>query len=357
MKMEINKDNGAEGKALKGLNEPKAPPICGTVSIPEKTEAKTDARMNLSSAQEGALKGSAGPSGHFDGIININKEAGMTSSDVVARLRRILGQKKIGHTGTLDPMATGVLPICVGKATRLSDYIMEKDKVYVAGLTLGAETDTQDSEGEIIFRSDKIAGREEILEALPAFTGEIMQTPPMYSALKIGGKKLYEYARAGQEIRREPRRVTVYKLELLDEIGENQFILRVHCSKGTYIRTICADLGKKLGTGGYMSSLVRTRAGCYDISEAFTLGQIEEMVSLNDHSFLRPMDEPLLKFRRADIRPEFDKQFLNGAALKAEMYISEKLSEGERVRVYFNGGFRALSVMREGKLKILCLLA
>ncbi len=357
MKMEINKDNGAEGKALGGLNEPKAPPICGTASIPEKTEAKTDARMNLSSAQEGALKGSAGPSGHFDGIININKEAGMTSSDVVARLRRILGQKKIGHTGTLDPMATGVLPICVGKATRLSDYIMEKDKVYVAGLTLGAETDTQDSEGEIIFRSDKIAGREEILEALPAFTGEIMQTPPMYSALKIGGKKLYEYARAGQEIRREPRRVTVYKLELLDEIVENQFILRVHCSKGTYIRTICADLGKKLGTGGYMSYLVRTRAGCYDISEAFTLGQIEEMVSLNDHSFLRPMDEPLLKFRRADIRPEFDKQFLNGAALKAEMYISEKLSEGERVRVYFNGGFRALSVMREGKLKILCLLA
>lgn len=133
MKMEINKDNGAEGKALGGLNEPKAPPICGTASIPEKTEAKTDARMNLSSAQEGALKGSAGPSGHFDGIININKEAGMTSSDVVARLRRILGQKKIGHTGTLDPMATGVLPICVGKATRLSDYIMEKDKVYVAG--------------------------------------------------------------------------------------------------------------------------------------------------------------------------------------------------------------------------------
>lgn len=356
MKMEnkSNIDNLQAGSVLKEPQEPELPTVCKAVSIHKEINSGEDARTDI---PERLLKESAEHKGDFNGIININKEAGMTSSDVVVRLRRILGQKKIGHTGTLDPMATGVLPICAGKATRLSDYIMEKDKVYVAELTLGASTDTQDSEGKIIFRSDKKAGREEILKALPAFTGEIMQTPPMYSALKMGGKKLYEYAREGQEIHREPRRVVVYKLELLEQTGENKFMLRVHCSKGTYIRTLCADLGKMLGTGGYMSSLVRTSAGCYDVSEAFTLSQIEKMVSLSDRSFLRPMDEPLLKFRRADIRPGFEKQFLNGVALKPEMYISDKFCEGERIRVYLNGFFRALCVIREGRLKILCLLS
>ena len=292
-----------------------------------------------------------------NGIINVNKDAGMTSSGVVSRLRRILGQKKIGHTGTLDPMATGVLPVCTGRATRLSDYILEKDKVYVAGLTLGARTDTQDGEGRIISRSDAVPGREEVNKALRAFTGEIMQTPPMYSAIKMGGKKLYEYARAGQEIIRQPRRVTVYELELLEQLNQREYILRVHCSKGTYIRTICADLGDALGAGGYMSSLVRTRAGCYNISDAFSLEQIEKMAAADDFSFIRPMDEPLKMLKRADVRPEFAKQFLNGGALLPEMYISEALSEGERARVYLNGGFSALSVMSGGRLKVLCLLA
>ncbi|MBS6565424.1 MAG: tRNA pseudouridine(55) synthase TruB, partial [Clostridiales bacterium] len=263
----------------------------------------------------------------------------------------------IGHTGTLDPMATGVLPVCTGRATRLSDYIMEKDKVYVAGLTLGARTDTQDGEGRIISRSDAVPGREEVNKALRAFTGEIMQTPPMYSAIKMGGKKLYEYARAGQEIIRQPRRVTVYELELLEQLNQREYILRVHCSKGTYIRTICADLGDALGAGGYMSSLVRTRAGCYNISDAFSLEQIEKMAAADDFSFIRPMDEPLKMLKRADVRPEFAKQFLNGGALLPEMYISEALSEGERARVYLNGGFSALSVMSGGRLKVLCLLA
>ena len=292
----------------------------------------------------------------YNGVINVNKEAGMTSSDVVARLRRILKQKKIGHTGTLDPMATGVLPICAGKATRLSDYIMDKDKVYVAGLALGARTDTQDAEGKVIFHSNHLIEREDILKAIPAFTGEIMQTPPMYSAIKIDGKKLYEYARAGMEVTRKPRRVTVYKLELLEQTDKNKFILRVHCSKGTYVRTICADLGDALGAGGYMYSLVRTRAGCYDIANAFSLAQIADMVENGDNSFLRPMDEPLSSLKRADIKPEFEKQFLNGVPLAPEMYISADLAEGEKTRVYFKGVFSALSVMNQCRLKVLCLL-
>ena len=173
----------------------------------------------------------------------------------------------------------------------------------------------------------------------------------------MGGKKLYEYARAGQEIIRQPRRVTVYELELLEQLNQREYILRVHCSKGTYIRTICADLGDALGAGGYMSSLVRTRAGCYNISDAFSLEQIEKMAAADDFSFIRPMDEPLKMLKRADVRPEFAKQFLNGGALLPEMYISEALSEGERARVYLNGGFSALSVMSGGRLKVLCLLA
>ena len=214
MTMEINKDNGAAGKALEGLNEPKAPPICGTVSIPEKTEAKTDARMNLSSAQEGALKGSAGPSGHFDGIININKEAGMTSSDVVARLRRILGQKKIGHTGTLDPMATGVLPLLLGRATRAASLLEDTDKEYTAGFALGYETDTEDSTGRETARNDVPVSREALEALLPRFRGEILQVPPMYSAVQKDGRRLYDLARKGITVEREPRPVTIWKLIL-----------------------------------------------------------------------------------------------------------------------------------------------
>lgn len=281
----------------------------------------------------------------------------MTSSGVVVRLRRILNQKKIGHTGTLDPMAEGVLPVCAGKAARLSDYIMDKDKEYIAELTLGAETDTEDSTGNVISRSDKIVTSGELKETLKDFTGELIQTPPMYSAVKIAGKKLYEYARQGQIVQRAPRRITVYGLELLEQTGQNRFRLRIHCSKGTYVRTICADIGKTLGAGGHMSALSRVRAGCYDISSAFTLGDIEKMAETGDYSFVRPMDEPLLQFKRADIKPEFAAKFLNGGALEPHMYIAEDLYAGDKIRVYLNGVFSALSVFDGQALKIICLLA
>ena len=189
----------------------------------------------------------------MDGIININKDKGYTSHDVVAVLRRVLNIRKIGHTGTLDPDATGVLPVCVGKATKVCDIITDRDKTYEAKVLLGVTTDTLDTSGEILSKNEVDVSEEDIKEALDCFRGEIEQIPPMYSAIKVDGKKLYEYARAGVEIERKSRKVTIYDIELLD-VELPYFSIRVKCSKGTYIRTLCEDLGNALGTGACMQS-------------------------------------------------------------------------------------------------------
>ena len=230
----------------------------------------------------------------YNGIINVYKETGYTSFDVVARLRGILGQKKIGHTGTLDPDATGVLPVAVGNATKLVDMLTDKKKEYVATFILGMTTDTQDISGKVTDRSKVTCTDEKIRDVITSFTGDIKQIPPMYSAIKVGGRKLYELAREGKEIERKPRPVTIYDIEILsmDTCGEDPNItIKVECSKGTYIRTLCHDIGQELGCGAVMSSLKRTASGQFTIESAHTLDEIERLKQAGDiERLITPVD-------------------------------------------------------------------
>ena len=210
------------------------------------------------------------------GIVIIDKPAGWTSHDVVAKLRGILREKRIGHGGTLDPMATGVLPVFVGQATRAVEFAEHGKKEYIAGLRLGLSTNTQDITGETLDEHPVNAGREDLEAIFSCFTGEIRQIPPMYSAVKIGGKKLYELARRGQEVERAPRPVTIYELEILEQSDRENYVLRVVCSKGTYIRTLCHDIGEALGCGGCLCSLRRTMAAGFTLDQAVTLEQVQE---------------------------------------------------------------------------------
>lgn len=210
------------------------------------------------------------------GIVIIDKPAGWTSHDVVAKLRGILREKRIGHGGTLDPMATGVLPIFVGQATRAVEFAEHGKKEYIAGLRLGLSTNTQDITGETLDEHPVTVERGELEAIFPRFTGEIRQIPPMYSAVKIGGKKLYELARRGQEVERAPRPVTIYELEILEQSDRENYVLRVVCSKGTYIRTLCHDIGEALGCGGCLCSLRRTMAAGFTLDQAVTLEQVQE---------------------------------------------------------------------------------
>lgn len=211
-----------------------------------------------------------------NGIIIIDKPQGWTSMDVCAKLRGLLKEKRIGHGGTLDPMATGVLPVFVGTATKAVEFAENSGKEYIAGLRLGVATNTQDSSGEVLETRPVTAGRDELETVLPRFTGAIQQIPPMYSAIKRNGKKLYELARAGKEIHRDPRPVTIHGLEVLEQTGESEYLLRIRCSKGTYVRTLCHDIGEALGCGGCMSSLRRTMAAGFTLEDAVTLEQVQE---------------------------------------------------------------------------------
>lgn len=212
----------------------------------------------------------------MDGIINVYKEKGYTSHDVVAKLRGILRMKKIGHTGTLDPDAEGVLPVCLGKATKLCDLLTDKTKTYQAVMLLGQETDTQDTTGAVLAQYPVNATEEEVREAVESFLGPYMQVPPMYSALKVNGKKLYELARAGKEVEREARPVEIFEIHV-DSIELPRVTMTVTCSKGTYIRTLCYDIGRKLGCGGCMEHLLRTRVDRFELADSLKLSQIEEL--------------------------------------------------------------------------------
>ena len=210
-----------------------------------------------------------------DGILIIDKPAGWTSMDVCAKVRGIFHEKRVGHGGTLDPMATGVLPVFVGRATRAVEFAEHGRKEYVAGLRLGLVTDTQDITGTVLEQRPVSVAREQMETILPRFLGEIRQIPPMYSAIKVNGQKLYELARKGQEVERKPRSVTIYALELLEQTGETEFTLRCLCSKGTYIRTLCHDIGQALGCGGTMSSLRRTMAAGFTLEQAVALEEVQ----------------------------------------------------------------------------------
>ena len=221
-----------------------------------------------------------------DGIIIMDKPAGWTSMDVCAKLRGILKTKKVGHAGTLDPMATGVLPVFVGSATKAVSFAENGDKEYIAGLRLGVTTDTQDTSGNVLERRETAVSREALEAVLPRFTGEIQQIPPMYSAIKINGQKLHELARKGTEIQRSARNITIFELELLGQTDDGDWTLRVRCSKGTYVRTLCHDIGQALGCGGCMSSLRRTMAAGFTLAESHTLEEVQQ----RGESLLAPTD-------------------------------------------------------------------
>lgn len=274
----------------------------------------------------------------INGIINVYKEAGFTSHDVVAKLRGILKQKKIGHTGTLDPDAVGVLPVCLGNGTKLCDMLADKSKEYIALMRLGVITDTQDMSGKILEKREVLCEEETVKEAVFSFVGEYAQIPPMYSALKVNGKKLYELAREGKEIERQPRQVFIEEIEILS-IELPLVKMRVSCSKGTYIRTLCQDIGEKLGCGGAMESLQRTRAGAFVSENAATLSEIERMAK--DGSIMQkivPVDAVFASFAKGIVKKEFRKRIDNGNFLLPEhIDIVEGVfsqEQGSQYRIY-----------------------
>ena len=253
----------------------------------------------------------------MNGILNVNKPQGLTSHDVVARVRRITHQKKAGHAGTLDPLATGVLPVVLGSATRLVEYLADEDKAYRATITLGATTDTYDREGAITPTPGALMpGREDLEHALADFRGEISQLPPMYSAIKVGGKKLYEMARAGTHVDLQPRQVTIRTLNL-ESYRPPQVQLSVECSKGTYIRSLAHDLGATLGTGAYLDTLVRTRHGPFSIETAVTLKELEEAFKEGTgERFLLPPESILRGWTFWEASPEVEIAIRQGKSLE-----------------------------------------
>lgn len=254
----------------------------------------------------------------INGIINIYKEKGYTSHDVVAKMRGILKIKKIGHTGTLDPEAEGVLPVCIGKATKLVDMITDKDKTYEAVLKLGIVTDTQDLTGKVIRTSEMTAALPEIEQAVRSFIGGYEQSPPMYSAIKVNGRKLYELARQGKEIERQKRHVDIRDIRILNyNENDKEVSVSVDCGKGTYIRTLLNDIGEMLGCGGSMKSLIRTRVGSFKVSEAIKLSRLEELVRTDKLSgYIIPTDEMFAGYIKITVNN--DKLVHNGNAFYLE---------------------------------------
>ena len=292
----------------------------------------------------------------YHGMINVYKEKGFTSHDVVAKLRGICKQKKIGHTGTLDPDAAGVLPVCLGCATRLCDMLTEKDKEYVAVLRLGITTDTQDATGKVLAEKEVSVSEEEVRAVIASFEGEQLQIPPMYSALKVNGKKLYELAREGKEIERKARPIVVHEIEILSE-NMPEFTIRVKCSKGTYIRTICHDIGQKLSCGGAMVSLKRTKVGNFGIEDSYTLSRIEDMAKEGRLcEILLPVEKVFEKLPEIRVKEEVMKALLNGNQLRREDFLSlsEEALKAEEVRVYGSDGrFYGVYGYQEGR-KLFC---
>lgn len=284
----------------------------------------------------------------LNGIIVIDKEPGFTSHDVVAKMRGICGQRKIGHTGTLDPAATGVLPVCLGSATKLCDMLTEKDKEYVTELLLGVETDTQDTTGEVLARKSVEVTEEQVRKVIAGFVGHYDQVPPMYSALKVNGKKLYELAREGKKVERKARPVEILEIEILS-IELPVVEMRVACSKGTYIRTLCSDIGAALGCGGTMQSLRRTKVGGFSLEGALTLGQLQELKDKQEETngqaiseILIPVDSVFAECPALHVMEEHRKLLDNGNAFYPRQTVEKtKYDAVQWVRVYWEDGIFA----------------
>ncbi len=279
------------------------------------------------------------------GLIIINKDEGITSQAVVNRVKRALGAAKAGHTGTLDPLATGVLPVLVGRAVKASEFMLTDDKHYGATLLLGITTDTEDITGEVLTRSELIPTESEVREAVAAFVGRIKQTPPMYSALKVGGKKLCDLARAGITVEREAREITVYGIEVA-RLSEREYFLDVKCSKGTYIRTLCADIGARLGTGGVMKTLCRMSAAGFTLDGAVTLAELEAMTDEEKRAAVQPTEVIFAKYEIIRLEPFFARLAHSGLEIYLKK-IGKNLDTGCRVRLYDENGFFAVGEVRE----------
>lgn len=278
-----------------------------------------------------------------DGILLIDKPEGMTSFDIVARVRRLYGTKQVGHTGTLDPLATGLLVVLVGRAVKASEFLMEKDKEYIAGLRLGVTTDTEDITGAILSRSTVLPPREAVLSAAACFIGEIEQIPPMYSALKVNGKKLVDLARQGISVERTPRPVTIRSLEINGDGVD--YTMKVVCSKGTYIRTLCADIGKMLGCGGVMSSLRRARAGSFSVKDAHSLKELEAMEPDTRGSLLLPVEMLFETLPSVTLSAFYERLMRCGCEIYQKK-IGTSFAPGTRLRICADQGFFALGEVR-----------
>ncbi len=299
-----------------------------------------------------------------NGILNINKPEGWTSQDVVAKLRGRLHIRRVGHTGTLDPMATGVLPVCFGKATRIIEYYDDDFKTYEAEMKLGIVTDTLDITGTVLETKPVDVSEEDVIQTIDSFRGWITQIPPKYSALKVNGKPLYKYAREGVEVEIKSRKIYVADIQPVEvNLGENRILFRVTCSKGTYIRTICDDIGKKLGCGGTMTALQRTQSGCFRVEDARTLPEILEMTDEELERCVIPMDETLVHLGRIELKSmesvpfyyngrEIDTGYVNVLASPAVPEAMQEESRlGDKYRVYDpEGKFLGISSLRENTL-------
>ena len=268
------------------------------------------------------------------GIINVYKEKGFTSFDVVAKLRGILRTKKIGHTGTLDPDAEGVLPVCIGRATKVCDILTDKDKVYEAMMLLGVETDTQDTSGAVLSEKPVEVSEEEVKKAILSFVGDYAQVPPMYSALKVNGKKLYELAREGKSVERKARNVQIFSIEIL-EVNLPRVRMSVHCSKGTYIRTLCHDIGTMLGCGGCMEKLLRTKVGVFELKDTLKLSEIDELAKAGAvEEKIISVDELFEDYVKVWTKQTFDVVVHNGNRVEKRMFTEKLPLNTERLRVY-----------------------
>ncbi len=273
----------------------------------------------------------------MDGIINFFKPKGMTSHDAVYYFRKLYKTKKVGHTGTLDPMATGVLPICIGKATRVSEYLIDVDKEYIGELTLGIQTDTQDKEGKIINSSNKEVDKESIIKIFKDFKGEQEQIPPMYSAKKVNGKKLYKLAREGIVIERKANIINISKLDIIHNTDNKKIVFYVKCSKGTYIRTLCNDIGNKLKTYGHMSFLLRVGVGDFKLSNSFGSDTLSKMTRIERKQVLLQMDSALRHLKFIEIKGSNYKHLINGMKLEVNPYY--EIKDNESIRVYCKDQF------------------
>lgn len=293
------------------------------------------------------------------GIINVYKEAGYTSFDVVARLRGILKIRKIGHTGTLDPAAVGVLPVCVGRATKVVDLLTDKDKEYETAMLLGVETDTQDMTGRVLSSREADLSEDQVEEVIQSYVGEIFQIPPMYSALKVNGQKLCDLARKGVEVERKPRKVTIYGIEIL-AMDLPRVTMRVQCSRGTYIRTLCHDIGQTLGCGGAMESLTRTRVADFGLEDAHTIDEIQTMAQEGAlDRILLPVDRLFLAAPAFSVTAEGAKLLANGNPLKADRLrpvdeeagkAADLCRDGMTARMYLpDGTFAGIYQWKENK--------